>query len=133
MKSIEITKADLMNYFGNIFCTPSEISDLQNGKKATEVLSTRKQNILTDVSRFAANGIGQSAALNTNNGLNMWYAYNAVTGYITRKKYSSVDDRANSMLFGSAASTIQEAGVLALAPDKIQPLHKVNLSGLNLN
>lgn len=134
MKGIEITKADLMNYFGNIFCTPGEIKDLQLGKRMDSVLSTRKQNILTDVSRFAVTGIGQSAALNGKDGLNMWYAYNAVTGYITRKKYSSVDDRANSMLFGSAAATIAEAGVLALEPAKIQPLHKVNnLNGMNFN
>lgn len=133
MKSIVISKEDLMNYFGNIFCTPSEISDLQNGKKAQEVLSTRKQNILSDVARFAANGVGQAAALNPNNGLNMWYAYNAVTGYVARKKYSSVDDRANSMLFGSAADTIKEAGILALEPAKIQPLHRTNFTGLNLN
>lgn len=133
MKSIAITKADLMNYFGNIFCTPYEISDLQNGKKAGEVLSTRKQNILSDVAAYAVNGKGQFEALNGKDGLNMWYAYNAVTGYITRKKYSTVDDRANSMLFGSSAAQIQEAGTLALAPEKIQPLHKINLSGLNLN
>lgn len=133
MKGIEISKADLMNYFGNIFCTPGEISDLQSGKAAKEVLSTRKQNILTDVVRFANNGIGQAAALNGKDGLNMWYAYNAITGYVIRKKYSSVDDRANSMLFGSAATLIQDAGVLALAPEKVQPLHKINISGLNLN
>jgi len=133
MKSIEISKADLMNYFGNIFCTPSEISDLQSGKKAGEVISTRKQNILTDVLNFSNRGIGQAAALNGKDGLNMWFAYNAVTGYVTGKKYSSKDDRANSMLFGSSASVIQDAGVLALAPEKIQPLHKMNLNGLNLN
>lgn len=133
MKSTVISKADMMNYFGNIFCTPAEISDLQSGKKSGEVLSTRKQNILTDVLNFSNRGIGQAAALNGKDGLNMWFAYNAVTGYITGKKYSSKDDRANSMLFGSAAATIQDAGVLALTPEKIQPLHKMNLNGLNLN
>ena len=133
MKNIAITKEDLMNYFGNIFCTPAEISELQAGKRMSEALSTRKINIIQDVANFAARGVGQSEALNGKDGLNMWYAYNAVTGYVTRKKYSSVDDRANSMLFGSAAATIQDAGVLALAPEKIQPLHKTNLKGLNLN
>lgn len=134
MKAIEISKNDLMNYFGNIFCTPGEIADLQAGKRMSEALSTRKQNIITDVANFATRGIGQAAALNGKDGLNMWFAYNAVTGYITRKKFSSIDDRANSMLFGSAATQIQEAGVLALAPEKIQALHKTNnLNGLNLN
>lgn len=134
MKSIEISKADLMNYFGNIFCTPQEIKDMQTGKRMNEVLSTQKQNILSDVASFAARGIGQADALNGKDGLNMWYAYNAVTGYVTKKKYRSVDDRANSMLFGSAAATIADAGTLALAPSKIQPLCKTNnLNGLNLN
>ncbi len=63
----------------------------------------------------------------------MWSAYNAVTGYVTRKKYSSASDRANSMLFGSAAETIEAAGVLALSPSKIQPLSRTNFSNLNLN
>jgi len=135
MKSLAISKEDLMNYFGNIFCTPAEIAALQGGAniRDTKVISTRKFNIISDVAAFASRGIGQSEALNGKDGLNMWYAYNAVTGYVTRKKYSSVDDRANSMLFGSAAATIQEAGVLALAPEKIQPLHRVNNSNLNLN
>ena len=135
MKAIAISKEDLMNYFGNLFFSPVEIAALQGGAsvKDTKVISTRKMNIITDVAAFAANGVGQSVALNGRDGLNMWYAYNAVTGYITGKKFSSVDDRANSMLFGSAASKIQEAGVLALAPEKIKPLHKINFGGLNFN
>jgi phage/plasmid-like protein (TIGR03299 family) len=133
MREIAITKNDLMNYFGNIFCSEKEIKQLQAGLRVNDVLSTRKQNQLLEVAGFASKGVGQTEALTGKDGLNMWYAYNAVTGYITRKKYSSVDDRANSMLFGAAAATIQDAGVLALNPDKIQPLHKVNISGLNLN
>ncbi len=122
----------MMNYFGNVFCTPAEIKELQSGKRMKEAISSRKQNMIFDVLGFANRGVGQAEAL-TNGNLNMWHAYNAVTGFVTRKKYGSADDRANSMLFGSAADTIHEAGVLALAPAKIQPLHKTNLSGLNLN
>lgn len=135
MQAIAITKEDMMSYFGNIFLDQKEIKLLQAGNKMNDVVSTRKQNILQEVANFAVRGIGQSQALNNGNGLNMWYAYNAVTGYITgKKKYASVDDRANSMLFGSAAQTIHNAGVLALEPAKVQPLHKVsNTTGLNLN
>lgn len=134
MKEIEISKADLMNYFGNVFLNADDFKKLQGGGKFTDVISKQKQNQLLEVATFAARGIGQADALNANNGLNMWYAYNAVTGYMTRKKYGSFDDRANSMLFGAAAATIQNAGVLALEPAKIQPLHKTdNLSNLNLN
>lgn len=127
-----ISPEQMFNYFGNVFCTPQEIKELQTGSKAKEVLSSRKQNILTDVLNFANRGQGQSIAMKGADHT-LWSAYNAVTGYVTRKKYSSASDRANSMLFGSAADTIEAAGVLALNPAKIQSLSKVNLSGLNLN
>lgn len=127
-----ISKEQMFNYFGNVFCTPAEIKELQTGTRAKEVLSSRKQNILTDVLNFANRGQGQSMAMRGNDAT-LWSAYNAVTGYVTRKKYTSASDRANSMLFGSAAETIEAAGQLALNPAKIQPLHKINLSGLNLN
>lgn len=133
MKEIEISKADLMNYFGNVFLNADDFKKLQSGGKFQDVISKQKQNQLLEVANFATRGIGQADALNGTTP-NMWYAYNAVTGYMTRKKYGSADDRANSMLFGSAAQTIQHAGVLALEPAKIQPLHKTNnLTGLNLN
>jgi phage/plasmid-like protein (TIGR03299 family) len=127
-----ISKEDMFNYFGNIFCTPEEIKELQTGKRAAQVLSSRKQNVLAEVLNFANCGQGQDIA-KAGNDFTMWGAYNAVTGSVTRKKYDSASSRANSMLFGSAAETIQTAGVLALSPAKIQPLHKVNFSNLNLN
>lgn len=132
MAATIISKEQMFNYFGNVFCTPSEIADLQRGEKAAKVLSSRKQNILTDVLNFAVKGQGQAMSMKGND-LTMWTAYNAVTGYVTRKKYSSASDRANSMLFGAAADTIESAGVLALSPSKIQPLHKIGFNGLNLN
>jgi len=127
-----ISKEEMFNYFGNVFCTPQEIKEIQTGTKAKEVLSSRKQNILAEVLNFANRGQGQAIAMKGSDHT-MWSAYNAVTGYITRKKYSSSSDRANSLLFGSAADTIEAAGVLALNPSKIQPLHRVNFGGLNLN
>ena len=125
MREFAITKEDMFSYFGNVFCTPDEIKALRSGSKAAEVLSTRKQNTLAEVLNFSNAGIGQELAmLNGNN--TMWSAYNAVTGYITRKKYKTANDRANSMLFGNSAELIQSAGAIALAPEKIQRLHKVS-------
>ena len=123
MKQNVISSNQMFDYFGNVFCTKEEINELRAGKNAKETLSTRKQNILNDVLTFSNNGIGQNLALN-NGELNMWHAYNAVTGYITSKKYSSIDDRANSMLFGSAATKIEDAGVLAATPSMIIPMHR---------
>ena len=127
-----ITKEEMFNYFGNVFMTPAEISRVQGGEKATEVLSTRKQNILTDVLSFANSGVGQSMAMKGNNHT-LWSAYNAVTGYATRKRFSSVDDRTNSLLFGSTADTIQLATDLAIAPQNIKRLSKIGMGNFNLN
>lgn len=132
MANTVISKEQMFNYFGNVFCTPQEIKELQAGKRAKEVLSTRKENILNEVLYFANRGQGQAMAMKGQD-LTMWSAYNAVTGYVTRKKYSSASDRANSMLFGSAAETIETAGTLALNPAKIQTLSKINFNNLNLN
>jgi hypothetical protein len=112
--------------------TPVEIGAIQSGQKAAEVLSTRKQNIMAEVLSFSNNGIGQSLAMKGNDHT-IWSAYNAVTGYATRKKFSSVDDRTNSLLFGATADTIQLATDLAINPSAIKPLHRVGLGGLNLN
>jgi phage/plasmid-like protein (TIGR03299 family) len=127
----KISKEQMFNYFGNIFLNVDEIKSLQDGKKFREIVSTRKQNILSEVLSFANSGTGQDLA--NVGGLNMWSAYNAITGFITRKKFDTVDARANSLIFGSSAQQIKEAGEIALAPELIKPLHKTNLSGLNLN
>lgn len=127
-----ISKEEMFNYFGNVFMTKAEIGALQSGQKATEILSTRKQNIISEVLSFANSGVGQSMAMKGNDHT-IWSAYNAVTGYATRKRFSSVDDRTNSLLFGSTADTIQLATDLAMNPSRIQPLHRIGYNGLNLN
>jgi phage/plasmid-like protein (TIGR03299 family) len=132
MAEAVISKEQMFDYFGNVFMNAAEIKDIQGGKKASEVLSTRKANILTDVLAFANNGVGQSMAMKGSNHT-LWSAYNAVTGYVTRKRFSSVDDRANSLLFGASADTIQLATDLAIAPQSIKPLSRQGFGGLNLN
>lgn len=131
MKEIEISKQQMFDYFGNIFLNAEQIAKLQAGDK--EAVKTEKKNQLAEVYNFYERGTGQEIAKGANGSFNMWAAYNAVTGYITRRKYSSADDRANSMLFGTEAGRIQTAGVLALAPEKIKPLHKIANAGMNLN
>jgi phage/plasmid-like protein (TIGR03299 family) len=127
-----ISKEEMFNYFGNIFMNHAEIKEIQQGKKADQVLSTRKSNILADVLNFANIGTGQTMAMKGGNHT-IWSAYNAVTGYVTRKKYSDIDDRAKSMLFGTGNDIIQTATDLAIAPQTIKPLNRQGLGGLNLN
>lgn len=129
MKHNRLTKEEFMDYIGNIFITPEEIGKLQQGNK--EALSTRKINTISNVMEFANTGIGQREALG--NGLNMWYAYNAVTGFLTSDKYKSADDRFNSLMLGDGAKKIFNAGELALKPQNIRPLRASASAGLNFN
>lgn len=118
MKCNAIEKTDFFDYIGNIFMTGEEITELQKGNR--EALSSRKKNVIGEVLQFAETGIGQREALG--DGLNMWYAYNAITGYLTGKKYSSADDRFNSLMLGDSAAKIKTAGELALNTHNIKPL-----------
>lgn len=134
MRETDISTKTFMAYIGNLFFTPEEVGKMQAGTQMTEAIGTQKMNLIKDLSLYANNGAGQQMAISANGSLNMWYAYNAVTGYLTRKKYKTADARANSMLFGGTAAIIEKAGVLAIAPEKIKPLHRIiQTDDLNLN
>jgi len=122
MREHKISNTDFFDYIGNILMTPEEIVNLQKGAK--DVLSTRKQNIVKEVLEYAEIGQGQAEALGNGN-LNYWWAYNAVTGYLTSKKYNTADDRFNSLMFGDSAAKIKTAANLALKPDTIKPVRMV--------
>lgn len=131
MQATDLTKQEFFDYIGNIFMTDEEIKKLQKGER--DVLSTRKKNIITDVLNFSETGIGQREALDGGN-RNGWWAYNAVTGYLTGKKYSSADDRFNSLMLGDGAAKIKTAGELILQPNKVQSLAgKPQTGGIFLN
>lgn len=129
MKHNSLTKQEFFDYIGNIFITGEEISELNKGNK--DAISTRKQNTIGEVLQYANNGVGQREALGDS--LNMWYAYNAVTGYLTSKKYSNADDRFNSLILGDGAKKILQAGELALKPHSIRPLAKAKDAGISMN
>jgi phage/plasmid-like protein (TIGR03299 family) len=129
MKHNALTKQEFFDYIGNIFYSREEIGELQTGNK--EAISTRKINTIGEVLQYAHTGIGQAEALGNN--LNMWYAYNAVTGFLTSKKYSSASDRFDSLILGDSAKKILVAGELALQPHNIRPLSKTASTGLSLN
>lgn len=130
MKASKLTQQAFFDYIGNIFIDGEDIEKLQKGDK--EALSTKTKNTIGEVLNFAETGVGQREALGTG-GLNMWYAFNAVTGYLTGKGYKSADNRFNSLIFGESAKKITQAGELALMPDNIRPLRATPGSGLILN
>lgn len=126
MKETRISRQEFMNYVGNIFMTDEEITELQRGNNE---ISTRKENIMNDVLDFSARGVGQKEA--TDGGMNAWWAYNGVTGFLTAKNYKTADDRFDSLLLGDSAKKIERAGQLALHMDQVRPLHKILSSNLN--
>jgi phage/plasmid-like protein (TIGR03299 family) len=132
MREHELSSAQMFDYFGNIYLSNDEVKALQSGKRAKEVISTIKLNQLDALVKFSNNGLGQELARKGSTH-NMWEAYNAITGQASRKLYKSFDDRANSLLFGGAAATIERAGVLALEPHKIVTLKASNFGGVSLN
>lgn len=131
MKHNSLSKEEFFDYIGNVFMTSEEIAGLQQGDR--EVLSTRKKNTIGEILQYSNTGVGQVEALGDS--LNMWYGYNAVTGYLTSKKYSSADDRFESLFLGDSAKKIAMAGELALRPQNIRPLKAsaTKIAGMNQN
>lgn len=121
MADANITQTQFFDYIGNVFFQEAEIKEMQSGKKAGEVLSTRKVNVIKDVLDYSQRGPGQAEIKGT-----MWQAYNAVTGYFANvKKYEAAENRMDGLLFGSAAQTMQKGLVLATNPSSIKPLRAV--------
>lgn len=130
MAEVKLSQDQFWNYVGNVFMSPAEIKSLQDGKRAAEVISTRKQNTINQVLRFANTGIGQKDA----NPGSAWWAYNAITGHFTHNaRHDDAEARMESLLFGSAADTMEKALVLASSPEKITPIRQVAAHSFNQN
>lgn len=131
MKANTISKQEFFDYIGNIFMDATDIAELQKGN--ADALGTRKKNQISEVLDYANTGVGQREALG--NDLNMWFGYNAVTGYLTSKEYRTQSDRFDNLMLGDGAKKIVAAGELALAPHNIRPLRAsaTNVAGMNQN
>lgn len=129
MSNTSITKQEFFDYIGNVFLDGEDIAELQKGNR--DAMSSQKKKIISGVLEYAEVGPGQSLALG--NELNMWYAYNAATGFITSDKYKNADTRFNDLMFGEASKMIKSAGDLALTPHNIRPLRASAGAGLNFN
>jgi len=130
MKKTKLTQQAFFDYIGNIFMDDETIAKLQKGEKGA--VSTRTKNIIESVLEFAEQGIGQRQTLDGGN-LNMWYGYNAITGYLTGDNYKTPDNRFNSLILGESARKIALAGDLALKPSDVRTLRATasNMSNLN--
>lgn len=129
IKNTIITREQFFDYACNIFLTAEEVTEIQTtGKSVKDVLSTRKYNVLESVLNFASSGVGQEEALGSNKELNMYWAYNAITGYLTSKAYGTEDDRFESLILGDSADKGNNALLLAKRPELIRSLKKTGLA-----
>jgi hypothetical protein len=130
MAETKLAQTQFWDYIGNIFFSPAEIKELQDGKQAGDVISTRKTNTINKVIAFAKNGVGQKQAGEGS----AWWAYNAVTGYFSNDaEYATPEARMEGLLFGSAATHMQKALTLAHDPSLIQSTRANVLSSMNFN
>lgn len=119
MKKAKWTERKFFDYLANVFCTPEELNKMGTGEHPLKVLSTRKQNVITDVLNFAHGGVGQREATPGS----AWWAYNAVTGYYANaKNFQSPEKKMQSLLFGGSDKTMTKALALAKPNGKIKPL-----------
>lgn len=79
--------------------------------------------------KYSETGTGQQSTL-LDGVPTFWTGLNAVTGYQTRKKYKSPDDRMESLMFGTGAKVIERATKLATGQLPIQTLKQTTF---NLN
>lgn len=130
MQEMKMDGVRFWDYIGNVFFSPAEIKELRAGGNPSQVISTRKRNVVDKVVQFAQTGIGQREAVPGS----AWWAYNAVTGYFTHlAKHDDPETRMESLLFGSAADTMERALALASQPDKIQPIRQTAANSFILN
>lgn len=123
MKRQRWDKSQFFDYLAALYCTPAESKAMQAGKHPLEVLSARKRNTLQDVIQFAETGIGQDlAGENT-----AWWAYNAITGYISHKQEKDAEKRFSKLLGGTDDAFMTKALHLAAKPD----FRHLNVAALN--
>jgi len=122
MRSTQFTQAKFFDYLASVFCTKDEMEQMRANRHPFEVLSTRKQNILKGVIEFAETGVGQKEA-----GIgSAWWAYNAVTGYLSHKEYNDSEHAMRSQLFGGSKIVGDTALKLAVKPSSISGIMNLN-------
>jgi phage/plasmid-like protein (TIGR03299 family) len=111
MSKVQLDTKALKEYVDLIFLSKEELQTLAKGDLRKDIISTRKENIISDVLKYAEVGVGQQTE--TAKGT-LFGAYNAVTGYYQNgKSYSNSNDKAESLLLGAAYGTGQKAFDLA--------------------
>jgi len=103
MSKTKISDEDAIKTINRQFVTYDELIKIQTGMKTSEVLSTRKINMLKDIRKYYYTGAGQD--METCKGT-VFGMYNAVNGYFSNKKTKNQDKKVTSLYFGNEAKII---------------------------
>lgn len=123
MRKTKYTQSKFFDYLANVYCTTDELKQMRTGEHPFKVLSTRKQNIITSTIEFSESGVGQKEAVTGS----AWWAYNAVTGYLSHKdRTDEGEGRFNSLLLGGDARINDKALQLAMPDSKLSPVMNLN-------
>lgn len=116
LKEKQVTPDEFKTLVCNVFLTEKELKDVAAvGFKnigELESISTRKTNVLVEVSNYYLHGPGQT--IKTAEGT-MWGAYNAITGYYhNSRNYSDNTKKVQSNYYGSNYNNMHYAYKLAI-------------------
>jgi phage/plasmid-like protein (TIGR03299 family) len=114
LRSQKISEGDAMKFVNQIFCTPAELKLIEqnNGNPyGVEEISTRKRNQITDLMNAIENGIGQ----HEHRGTKLWLLNGLTTFYGNNKKWTTAEDKYNSILDGDVARKVQKGYDFLLA------------------
>ena len=123
MANTIVKDKEAFNLFGNVILTEDEQLRIeQTGHTVEQIInrdwraiedseiSMKKVNVLSSMTDYYFNGIGQKAVVGT-----AWGVYNAVTGYYSNVDNSEGNKRMDSILYGDKSRKIELAGNLLLA------------------
>ena len=135
MYGTKLTGKQMKDFAFNVLLNDSEITSIQQGKgDVSDLVSTRKMNMVNGILEFTEGGIGQSAILGTS-----WGAFNGVTGYFTNQRaYANAGDRFTNLVLpqGTANEHMTKAYELSLQPNLIRPIKALSTANrvtMNLN
>lgn len=110
MSETKITDTISNSIIHNLFLTPAELSLIARNSfklEGVEEISSRKKNIIADVKRYAAIGVGQQ--LDTTKGT-LYGAFNGITGYLQNAKlYSNDTAKYDNIINGEGAKLTTSA------------------------
>jgi len=111
LTNIKIDDKEANDYFTKVILNREEYLSFKQEKvklNYSDVISTRKKNILLDIMKYYQVGVGQDNIIGTGFGV-----YNAITGYLSNiKKYTSEDKKMESLVLGGSDNKLNNKALV---------------------